>query len=145
MFENFDWDVVGPVSLACLVCLFILVLWRRREKRRVAAGEASGIFKAWGLTDIGNLLAAYEIGNYLGKDSIFRCFKVIVKRVREEGLPAMMENAFWQMLRNHHLKTAAGRAKVADELRKAEAIAAIDAEKLKSEPDLPLAAAEAGE
>lgn len=131
------WDMLGMITAPALVLLLILVLWRRRELRRQEAGKAASVLKAWGLDDIAMILQAYEIGNYLGKDSIARCVHKLIVRIQGEGLPAMFDNVFWQILKHVYLKTDNGRDKITESLRIAIAEAKILAEKPESKPQLP--------
>lgn len=104
------WMYVGIFSTALAAILLGLLLWRRREGRRYRALELADTLSAWGFDRFAKLLRAYAIGNYLGANSVTRVTHEIVDDLLGGGLPAMLKNIGWKVVKGVFLENAEDRA-----------------------------------
>ena len=126
------WQYVGIFSASLAAILIGLLLWRRRELRRMEAAECAAVVKAWGFDLLAKLLTAYSVGNYFGKDSVTRVVHEIIDEIRSGGLPAMLKKVGWKVVKGVFLTNAEDRKILADLL-------AATSPSLTVEPPAPLA------
>jgi hypothetical protein len=84
------WPYVAVGLVALVVVLAALALYNRREQRRYRARDLATIMTEWGLKRLGNIFAAYAVGDYSGLlVEIHRLHELLEK----EGLPAIFKEA----------------------------------------------------
>jgi hypothetical protein len=91
------WQYVGYFAGPLTLILLALLLWSRREKRRVKAIKLSETFREWKLNDMADLCLAYAIGNYIGTDSVTRIIHKIIDRLEAEGAVSVFRGLGWKM------------------------------------------------
>ena len=100
------WQYIGVFSTILAVLLFGMLLWRRREERRLEAMEASHTLYAWGMVLMAKILSAYAVGNYIGKDSVGRGIRELIAEIKEGGLGKILRKVGWKMVKNVFCKDA---------------------------------------
>jgi Na+/serine symporter len=98
------WQYVGIFFAALTAILIGLLLWRRRELRRMEAMGAAKIIAPWGFDLLTKLLDAYAVGNYFGRDSVTRVIHEIIDELKGGGLPAMLKKIGWKVVEGVFLK-----------------------------------------
>jgi hypothetical protein len=98
------WQYVGIFFATLAAILIGLLLWRRRELRRMNAMEVAETLASWGFDLLAKLFRAYAVGNYLGKDSVTRVIHEIIDEIKGGGLPAMLKKVGWKVVEGVFLK-----------------------------------------
>jgi hypothetical protein len=83
------WPYVAIGLVVLVVVLAALALYNRREQRRYRARDLAAILTEWGLKRLGNVFAAYSVGDYSGlMIEIHRLHELLEK----EGLPMVFKD-----------------------------------------------------
>jgi len=106
------WQYVGIFFATLAAILIGLLLWRRRELRRMEAMAASKLIAPWGFDLLSRLLDAYSVGNYFGKDSVTKVVHEIIDEIKGNGLPAMLKKVGWKVVEGVFLKNEEDRKKL---------------------------------
>jgi len=125
------WENFGIFSAMLIVALIAMLLWRRREERRMEAIDASHKLASWGLTKVAGIVSAYAVGNYIGKDSVGRGIRELIAEVKEGGLGPILRKVGWKMVENVFCKDTEDRKELERLLKETTA-------KVKIEDDAPV-------
>ena len=125
------WENFGYFSACLIVALILMLLWRRREERRVEAIAVSHKLHGWGLTKVAGIVSAYAVGNYIGKDSVGRGIRELIAEVKEGGLGPILRKVGWKMVENVFCKDTEDRKELERLLKETTA-------KVKIEDDAPV-------
>ena len=113
---------IAVFSIVFAVVMLILVLWGRRESRRMEAQELLTKIASWEITPANRLLSAYVIGNYIGKDSIGRVLREVIADLKGDGLPNTLKRLGWKIVKGAFLTNAEDRGTLRKLLDAAEAL-----------------------
>ncbi len=113
MFENLEiMQRISMFAVAFAAAMLFFILWGKREERRYEAQETAKLMDKWGFGLLTKLFDAYAVGNYIGKNSVGRCIREIIAEVQSGGLPAMLKNIGWKVVKGVFLTNDEDRAKL---------------------------------
>lgn len=92
------WLYIASFFIALAAVLLFFLLWRRRELRRQRALEVLRKIAPWELAYLPDILEAYAIGNYFGRDSVTRKIHELIDDIQAGGLDKILVRLGWKMV-----------------------------------------------